>query len=374
MVKALTLLSVIILSFSEVALATSNPCLALNWDFDLFVFGLNGKDYNASSQSTWMSATPAKDITSSGRPPFDGPHPKCFLAQYQDTVYVLGADTANPASVYMYNFLAKSWSQQAVKTNGFNPASWNGILDHDTNVIFAISAGNLYTLSLGEQVKAQSTPLTWQPAGAVPYPSSYNPVMSIANNHISFFDVPGVPAGSADLYVIHFSYWQQSQKYPLVSGSGSSFPASQGKATSFSQKSIDNVQQEIAFIPEGAANTYVVDVLTNTTQKLAGPTNKDSTSQYFAGPTALVQLASNGVVYFLPYEEGKNSANAAAKWSKVKSLLSFAPTKSTTRDIILDMDLVKRSGAPGTCQVGSLYTICRVLSTGLVLSGIFCLL
>ena len=57
------------------------------------------------------------------------------LHQFQDTAYVLGADIANPASVYMYNFLASSWSQQAVITNGFNPASWNGILDHDTNVI-----------------------------------------------------------------------------------------------------------------------------------------------------------------------------------------------------------------------------------------------
>lgn len=55
MVQILVLLSVVLLSFSEVALATSYPCIALDMDFNLFAFGLNGKDYNAGLQSTWKS-------------------------------------------------------------------------------------------------------------------------------------------------------------------------------------------------------------------------------------------------------------------------------------------------------------------------------
>lgn len=46
----------------------------------------------------------------------------------------MGADTANPASVYIYDATATSWSQQPVTTGGFDTTSFDAVLDHDTNV------------------------------------------------------------------------------------------------------------------------------------------------------------------------------------------------------------------------------------------------
>jgi hypothetical protein len=46
----------------------------------------------------------------------------------------MGADSANPASVYIYDAAAKSWSAQAVTAGSFDTSSFDAILDHDTNV------------------------------------------------------------------------------------------------------------------------------------------------------------------------------------------------------------------------------------------------
>ena len=46
----------------------------------------------------------------------------------------MGADTSNPSAIYIYDAAAKSWSTQNVTTGNFNPASFDAILDHDTNV------------------------------------------------------------------------------------------------------------------------------------------------------------------------------------------------------------------------------------------------
>lgn len=54
---------------------------------------------------------------------------------------------------------------------------------------------------------ANSTPLSWTNDEQVPYPSNYVPVMALAQNHIHFLDVPNVPAGSADIFVIHCAYY-----------------------------------------------------------------------------------------------------------------------------------------------------------------------
>lgn len=46
----------------------------------------------------------------------------------------MGADSGNPSSVYIYDATAKSWSAQTVTAGSFDPASFDVILDHDTNV------------------------------------------------------------------------------------------------------------------------------------------------------------------------------------------------------------------------------------------------
>jgi hypothetical protein len=50
---------------------------------------------------------------------------------------------------------------------------------------------------------ANSSALQWVDVEKAPYSSDYEPVMALAQNHVFFLNVPGVPAGSADIYVIH---------------------------------------------------------------------------------------------------------------------------------------------------------------------------
>ena len=57
--------------------------------------------------------------------------------KFTNAVYVTNGDKSSPSSIYIYDATAKSWSTQAVTTGTFNPASFNAILDHDTNVFCA---------------------------------------------------------------------------------------------------------------------------------------------------------------------------------------------------------------------------------------------
>ena len=51
---------------------------------------------------------------------------------------------------------------------------------------------------------ATSAPLSWVDVQKAPFTTdNYSPVMALAQNHIHFLNVPGVPAGSADIFVIH---------------------------------------------------------------------------------------------------------------------------------------------------------------------------
>ncbi|KAL4073487.1 hypothetical protein J3A83DRAFT_4072446, partial [Scleroderma citrinum] len=328
----LTLVSLLLLSASGTVHA--RPCVAFDVNWNLLAFGLDNKDWNAGQQSTWTGSGSASDITTSGRPPFDGNSTTCYLSQYTNAIYVLNGDSKNPSSVYIYDATALSWSTQAVDAGTFDISSFDAILDHDTNVFYALSQGTLFHLDMGLLKAANSTPLSWVNTEAAPYPSNYVPVMALAQNHIHFLDVPGVAAGSADIFVIHYSYFQpEAQAYPLPNGSA--FPATFGQTASFFQQ--DNtaralVQQEFAFIPQDSSAVYVINVETNTTQALAGPSVKDPEATYFAGVTSLVQLTSNGVVNFLPYLEGSGNAstNAAATWSPVSILTSVAPPSTAT--------------------------------------------
>jgi hypothetical protein len=320
-----TLVFLLLISLLNKVLAT--PCIAFDANFNLFAFGLDGKDWNATTQATWSSTTGASDITTSGRPPFNGPTPTCYLSQFENAIYVLGADTANPSSVYIYDASAKSWSAQSVTAGSFDPNSFNAILDHDTNVFYALSKGELFFLDMGELKAANSSALSWVDVEKAGFNTdNYQPVLALAQNHIHFLNVPGVPAGDADIFVIHFSYFQpEPQAYPLADGS--TFPATHGQATSFFQTS--GVQQEFAFIPDDGSATYVINVETNTTAALAGPKIIDSAATYFAGITSLVQLDSKGVVSFLPYQQNATAVNKAASWSTVASLASVAPASSS---------------------------------------------
>jgi len=67
----------------------------------------------------------------------------------------------------------------------------------------ALSHGELSRMDMGLLKAANSSALQWVDVEQVPYQSGYEPVMALAQNHVFFLNVPGVPAGSASIYVIH---------------------------------------------------------------------------------------------------------------------------------------------------------------------------
>ncbi|KAI0053229.1 hypothetical protein FA95DRAFT_1552741 [Auriscalpium vulgare] len=326
------------------AAVRAEPCIAFDIDWNLLAFGLDGKDWSAGTQDQWASGK-ASDITTSGRPPFDGANTTCYLSQFTNAIYVANADGNAPSDIHIYDATAKSWSTQSVTTGNFDPTSFTAILDHDTNVFYAASHGELYHLDMGLLKSANSTALDWVDVEALPYSSGYEPVMALAQNHIHFLDVPNTPAGNANIYVIHFNFFQpDAQSYPA--SSGSSFPATHGQTASFFQAV--GVQEEFAFIPDDGSATYVVNVENNSTQTLAGPTTKDARATYFAGITSLVQLDSSGAVSYLPYNTNDTAANAQATWTPIPALASVAPPGSSGGISSGNSTSSASSGAPKT--------------------------
>ncbi|TFK90320.1 hypothetical protein K466DRAFT_638163 [Polyporus arcularius HHB13444] len=339
-----TLASLLLLAVPRTVYA--DPCVAFDIDFNLLAFGFGGKDFNAGPQDSWTSGD-ATDITASGRPPFDGVGTTCYLAQFFNAVYVLNGDKANPSDVHIYDATKKSWSTQKVTAGTFDTSSFKAILDHDTNVFYAISHGEMWSLDLGEQTVAKSDALSWTDVQTTPYGSDYDPTMALAQNHIHFIGVPDVPAGSVDIFVIHFSFFQpQPQSY----SGASAFPATHGQTASFFQS--EGVQQEFAFIPDDGSMTYVINVENNSTSTLAGPTSKDPKAQYAASITALVQLDSTGAVSFIPYKQGDASTNSAAKWATVAKIAAVAPAGTSASGTGSGASATGASGV-GTAPAGT---------------------
>jgi hypothetical protein len=322
----LTIILTALHASSSVAASTGGPagCVTFDVNWNLLAFGFNGKDYNGGTQDTWSSSTGSlKDITANGRPPFDSVNTTCYLSQFANAIYVLNADTANPSSVYIYDATALSWSTQKVVTNTFDPSNFAAILDHDTNVFYAYSNAELFSLDMGLLKAANSTPIPWL---AIQSPdlsngnsgtitpgantNGYQPTMALAQNHVFFMGVSGLPAGSVKIFVIHFSYLQPAPQ------SMGKFPTTHGKTASFFQDS--GVQQEFAFIPDDGSTTYVVNVETNTTKTLTGPPQQDSFATYSASTSALVQLTTGGKVSFLAYNE--TTTTSGGTWNTITKI------------------------------------------------------
>jgi hypothetical protein len=342
-------------------------CVIFDINWNLLAFGFNGKDYNAGTQDTWTSTTPAEDITASNRPPFNSANAAtCFLAQFYNAIYVLNADKANPTSIYIYAVSTKSWSMQSVTvtSNTVNYTNFAAILDHDTNVIYAYSEGYLSSLDMGSLTTANSTPIPWveaqqvdlsnDPSGPISpgaNTAGYQPVMALAQNHIHFFGVPGLPAGDVKIFVIHFSYMQPAPQ------SMGSFPNSHGKTASLFLES--GVQQQIVFIPDDGSATYLVNVESNTTQTLAGPSTKDPFATYSASTTALVQLTLSGEVSFLLVPNGTT-------WGPVSSLpkADFSTSSSNTSSSASGTATGATSSSTGSPSTGSNGTSSGIRAVG----------
>jgi hypothetical protein len=54
MSRSLPFVALFLLTFSQTVLGS--PCIAFDANFNLFAFGLNGKDYNAGTQDKWTGS------------------------------------------------------------------------------------------------------------------------------------------------------------------------------------------------------------------------------------------------------------------------------------------------------------------------------
>ena len=157
--------------------------------------------------------------------------------------------------------MSRTWSTLTVGLNGVSHQSVLAILDRDTNVFFGLDKSTLYRLDMAQLTAADSTPRGWEVMGNPPFMSTINytqPVLALAQNHIHFLNI-GKP-GQADIFVIHFAYFQpEVQSYPGPNGA-SGFPSTHGQTASIF-KGFDAVQAKFAFWPDDKSSTYVIDVL-----------------------------------------------------------------------------------------------------------------
>jgi hypothetical protein len=127
---------------------------------------------------------------------------------------VLNADASDKSAVYIYDAAAKSWSKQA--TGGAVPPSYANdaegsfatILDHDTNVFYAMSGKKMLSLDMALLKAASGEQIPWNEVGeptlsAEATSDGYVPTMALAQNHIHFMGVPGLNEGEAKIFVIH---------------------------------------------------------------------------------------------------------------------------------------------------------------------------
>lgn len=179
--------------------------------------------------------------------PFDQVNVHCFLSQYTNAIYVINADSKNPLTSYIYDATTKSWSAQTTTTKRafgggppFDPTNVGAILDHDTNVFYAYSNKELFRLDMALLKSASPEAIPWIDVQTPNFTSgkstdSYQPVMALAQNHIYFLGVPGIPAGEAKIFVIHYAFMQLDRQLYT----GTKFPTMHGGTATFFKEASD---------------------------------------------------------------------------------------------------------------------------------------
>ncbi|KAF8801019.1 hypothetical protein BYT27DRAFT_6807511 [Phlegmacium glaucopus] len=81
--------------------------------------------------------------------------------QFTNAICTLNVDAANSPSIYIYDATASTWSTQQVVTGTFDPSNFATILDHDTNVFYVFSNGELFSPNMALLKVATSTPIPW---------------------------------------------------------------------------------------------------------------------------------------------------------------------------------------------------------------------
>ena len=164
--------------------------------------------------------------------------------------------------MHIYSFETQSWSTQQISAAGTDPNTLTAILDRDTNVFFALSHSQLYSLDMGTLSQSDGTTRSWTYVQDPPFAQNNaypKPVMALAQNHIHFLDTGN--AAEVDIFVIHFSFSQPNpQVFAPIEVGGSGFPSTTGQTSSIF-KDITAVQEKFVFIPDDGSATYIFDVL-----------------------------------------------------------------------------------------------------------------
>ncbi|KAJ1302075.1 hypothetical protein OPQ81_000908 [Rhizoctonia solani] len=327
--------------FAAPALATN--CVVFDSNFNLYAFGINGRDYSFGPQDGWLNSPKGTPVpTTGGRPPFDGPNTQCFTSEYFNAIYFINADNSQPNAIHIFDATAQTWStQQTTVPDGLDPTSLVAILDHDTNVFFAMSKGNLYSVEMLERKAATPQPVAWGVTNPPNFDvSNYQPVMALAQNHIHFLNIGGDP-GLARIFVIHFAYWQpEIQSYPGVNG-GATFPQKHGQVASFFTGDTQ-AQKKWAFIPDDLSGTYISDINSNSTTAFPGPPASAGFAsnpvglkgRIAASPGAVVYLSPSNELHFIGIDQNNMAASLANPWAKIASpeLVAAAAADPTSSD------------------------------------------
>ncbi|CAE6475398.1 unnamed protein product [Rhizoctonia solani] len=311
--------------FAAPVLATS--CTAFDSNFNLYAFGINGKDLSFGAQDAWLNSPKGTPVpTTGGRPPFDGPNTQCFTSEYFNAIYFINADNSQPNAIHIFDATTQTWStQQTTVPNGLDPTSMVAILDHDTNVFFAFSKGNLYSVEMLERKAATPDPVAWGVTNPPNFDASnYKPVMALAQNHIHFLDTEG--EGLARIFVIHFAYWQPEIQYYAPGNGAGTFPKKHGQVASFFTGDTQ-AQKKWAFVPDDLSGTYVSDINSNTTTVLPGPpastgfaSNPEGLmGRFCASPGALVYLSPANELHYIGIDQNNMAASAGNPWAKIAS-------------------------------------------------------
>lgn len=204
---------------------------------------------------------------------------------------------------------------------------------------------------------------------------------------IDYFGAPATAAGSANLFVVHFSYFQpDAQSYPTVSN-GAAFPDTAGQAFSI-PNAANQVPLQMVFVPNDFSNSYVVSHWTdpgnyattsdapfaqnliNSTQLLPPPTSKDAQASYAASDTAIVQIDSAGDLYYITSAvQASYDVSTSPSWTKMSYSLagtggtvsSSNSTNSTTASNSPSNNMTSPSGSTAS---GSMSASTAAMASG----------
>lgn len=220
----------------------------------------------------------------------------------------------------------------------------------------------MYSLDFGSVTNTAAGSLAWENVGSVKIASEgYKVTAAAASNHISkldqrdsqltypdYFGVPGTEAGSTNMFVIHYNYWQP-QPAPYTAVGGKNFPAQSGQAVSLLTANTTLPPYQNLFVPDDFSSTYIVTHWTadwswndtrtapmavnliNSTQELPAPTAQDKESSYACSETDCVQIDTQGNIYHINAVGKDYTVTSGAKWEKLSYTLTpyVAPATSS---------------------------------------------